>query len=166
MTVISSPIFTEAILPFLFIFVVVFAILQKSKILEGKAQIDAMVALAIGLISISFEQPRTIVVGLMPWLAVGIAVIFVFLVLYGFVAGDQTSAPKWMKIVFGILSGIFVIGVVISVTGIWKEFKTWAISDGWWGDLLMLLVFGVAVGVVIGAGKDSSDDGKKKEKKE
>ena len=105
----DNPFFTEMLLPFLLIFVVVFAILQKSKILgEGKAQIDALVALAIGLILIGVPGPRDIIVGIMPWMAVGVAVILTFLILYGFVAGDLSGAktPVWMKIVFGVFDKI------------------------------------------------------------
>jgi hypothetical protein len=102
------------LLPFLLVFVVVFAILQKSKILgEGKAQIDAIVALVIGLLLIGLPQPRNIIVGIMPWMAVGVAVILVFLILYGFVAGDLSQAKPWMKITFGILAGIFTIVIVL-----------------------------------------------------
>ena len=44
----DNPFFTEMLLPFLLVFVVVFAILQKTKILgEEKAQIDAIVALLL-----------------------------------------------------------------------------------------------------------------------
>ena len=81
MVLFDSPIFTQGILPFVLIFVLIFAILQKSKILgEGKAQIDALVALAIALILLTVPVARDIVVNLMPWLAVGAAVILVFMI--------------------------------------------------------------------------------------
>ena len=147
------------------VFVVVFAILQKSKILgEGKSQIDALVALVIGLILIGVPQPREIIVGIMPWLAVGVAVILVFLILYGFVAGDLSSAPNWMKIVFGILAGLFTIGVVLYVTGLWGIIEDW-LSGGesssiWMNVLMIALVIG-AMAVAVFSGKRSK---KKKEK--
>ena len=56
-TILSSPIISEAVLPFILIFTVVFAILQKSSILgKDKKQIDAMVALVFGLITITFAR--------------------------------------------------------------------------------------------------------------
>ena len=67
------------ILPFLLVFVIIFAILQKSKILgAGKAQIDALVSLVIAIVLIVFPTPRDIIVNLVPWLAVGVVVILVF----------------------------------------------------------------------------------------
>lgn len=150
--------FTEMVLPFLLVFVIMFAILQKSKILgDGKAQIDALVSLAIALILIGVRQPREIIVGLMPWMAVGVAVILVFMILYGFVAGDLSNAPKWMKITFGILAGIFTIGVVIYVIGLGDFIWEWA-SDA--GDnsivmnaVLIVLVIAAAIIAVFSSGK-------------
>ena len=158
----DNPFFTEMLLPFLLVFVLVFAILQKSKILgEGKAQIDAMVALVIGLILIGVPQPREIIVGIMPWLAVGIAVILVFLILYGFVAGDLSSAPKWMKITFGILAGLFTIGVVLYVTGLWGYIGDWLSkgdsSNVWMNVLMVALVIG-AMAVAVFSGKKKGSE--------
>jgi len=109
----TNPIFSEMILPFLLVFVLVFAILQKSKILgEDKAQVDALISLVIGLILITVPFARDVVVNLMPWLAIGLAVMLVFMLLYGFVAGESASGQKWQKIVFGIIIGVFVTGIV------------------------------------------------------
>ena len=162
-SIFASAFFTEMLLPFLLIFVLVFAILQKSKILgEGKAQIDALISLVIGLIVIVFEGPRDIIVGIMPWLGVGVAVILVFLILYGFVAGDLSEAPQWMKIVFGILAGLFTIGVVIYVTGLWAWIESWfaAANSDIWMSIVMLLIIAGAITVAVVSGKKGSSGGK------
>lgn len=157
----EHPFFTEMLLPFLLVFVVVFAILQKSKILgEGKAQIDAIVSLVIGLILIGVPQPRNILVGILPWMAVGVAVILVFLILYGFVAGDLSNSPKWMKITFGILAGIFTLGVVLYISGVWE-----IIWDSFSGEnefllnvVMILLVLGAMAVAIFGPkGKNKND---------
>ena len=158
----DNPFFTEMLLPFLLVFVVVFAILQKSKILgEGKAQIDAIVGLVIGLILIGVPGPRDIIVGIMPWLAVGVAVILVFLILYGFVAGDLSSAPDWMKITFGILAGLFTIGIVLYISGIGANIIDWfsrsGSSDIWVNVVMVLLIIG-AMAVAIVSGKKKKDE--------
>ena len=50
-TIISHPIFVGTILPFVLVFTIVFAVLQKSKIFgDDKKQIDSIVALVFGLI--------------------------------------------------------------------------------------------------------------------
>jgi len=159
----DNPFFTEMLLPFLLVFVVVFAILQKSKVLgEGKAQMDAMVALVIGLLLIGVPQPREIIVGIMPWLAVGVAVILVFLILYGFVAGDLSGAnvKPWMKITFGILAGLFTLGILLYVTGFGSTILDWfsegSVSDAWTNILIVALVIGAMVVAVLSGKKPAS----------
>ena len=159
----ANEFFTTMLLPFLLVFVVVFAILQKSKILgEGKAQIDAIVALVIGLLLIGIKQPREIIIGIMPWMAVGISVILVFLILYGFVAGDLSKAPDWMKITFGILAGLFTIGVILYVSGFGGVIMGWFAGSGnsaiWMNVLMVALVIGaMAVAMMSGKKKNDSD---------
>ena len=157
----EHPFFTEMLLPFLLVFVVTFAILQKSKILgDGKAQIDAIVGFVVGFLLIALPAPRNIIVSIMPWMAVGIAVILVFLILYGFVAGDLSDASKhkWMKPVFGGLAGVFTFGVVLFVTGLGSKIvETFSGNSG--GTLLMNIIM---VGLVIGAVIVAIVGGKKK----
>lgn len=161
----GHPIFSDFILPFLLVFVVIFAILQKSKILgDGKMQIDALVSLAVGLILIGVPAAREIVVSIIPWLAVGVVVILMFLILYGFVAGDKWKDHKWIVVVFGILIGIFVIGVVIVTTGFLPTIQSWfsgSNSEGFWMNVLFLcIISGAIVAVIVGAKKSNDDSDK------
>lgn len=154
----DNPFFTEMLLPFLLVFVVMFAILQKSKILgEGRAQMDAIVALVLGLILIGVPAPRDFIVGILPWLAVGVAVILVFLILYGFVAGDlsRMGEIKWIKILMAILAGVFTIGIVLYVSGLGNKIVDWfgASSDIWMNVLMIALVVGVVLVALFGGKK-------------
>jgi len=75
---------------------------QKSKILgEGKHQIDAITSLVIALLLIGLPVPRNIIIELMPWVAVGVAVMLVFFILYGFAAGDISGGGEksWMMFI-------------------------------------------------------------------
>lgn len=154
-----SSFFTEGILPFLLVFVVTFAILQKSKILgEGKNQLDALTALVIALLLIALPAPRDFIVSFMPWVAVAIAVILVFLILYGFVAGDLsgTNAKPWMKVTFGILAGLFTIGVIIYVGGFWPTIQGWfsggfGDSSFWMNAVVIILVIALMAFAVLGS---------------
>jgi hypothetical protein len=159
----EHPFFTQMLLPFLLVFIVVFAILQKSKVLgDGKAQIDSLAALVIGLITITFAYQTGIIVRLMGWLAVGVAVILVFLILYGFVAGDLSKTPDWMKITFGILAGLFTIGVIIYVTDLKTIFMGWFEGAGKDGVLMNIILVALVAGAVITTVATS----KKKDKKD
>ena len=147
----EHPFFTEMLLPFLLIFVVTFAILQKSKVLgDGKAQIDAIVGFVVGLLLIALPGPRNIIVNIMPWMAVGISVILIFLILYGFVHGDMTGdkAPKWMKPVFAILAGLFTLGVVLFITGLGGKIIDMFSGNSGSTLLVNILMIGLVVGAV------------------
>ena len=162
----TNSFFTEMLLPFLLVFVVVFAILQKSKILgDGKSQIDAIVAMVIGLILIGVPQPRNIIVGIMPWMAVGVAVILIFLILYGFIGGDLSGkeTPLWVKVSFGILAGLFTLAVVLYVSGLGIVIFNWisgSNGSGVWSNVIMIvLVLGAMAVAIFGSkGGNGNDD--------
>ena len=147
--------FTEMLLPFLLIFVVVFAILQKSEILgKGKAQIDAIVGMVVGLLLIGVPGPRDIIVGIMPWMAVAVAVILVFLILYGFVVGDLSKMGESMgvKVGMGILAAVFTIGIVLFVSGLWENLwdSFGSASDIWMNIVMIVLVLGAMAVAIFG----------------
>ncbi len=132
-TILSSPLFVEIILPFMLVFVVIFAILQKTKILgDGKKQIDALVALVIGLIVVSFGYATGIIVSLVPFLAVGTVVILIFMLLYGmaFVEKDSFKLPLFVKGIIGILAALGVIIVTLVATGGWDYISEWYNESG------------------------------------
>ena len=120
-TWLSHPFFTEQVLPFLLVFTLIFAILEKTKILgEAKRQIDAIVAFVIGLILIAFPFPRYIVVSLMPLLAVIAVILLVFMILYGFASGEKEfKIPKKLTIGFGILIAIVLVIALLVLTDYW-----------------------------------------------
>lgn len=146
---IFSDFITYGVLPFLLIFVIVFAVLQKSKILgDKKNQIDALVSLTVALLLIAVPGPQKwIIVNMMPWLAVALAVLLVFFILYGFVAGDLSDLPTWMKATFGIMALIFTGAIVIYLTNLDKIMADWFSGSGGWlinGIILVLVVGGIA----------------------
>lgn len=157
----DGPLFTEVVLPFVFVFVVIFAILQKTQLLgKDKAQVDSMVGLVVGLILIGFPQPRDILVGIMPWLAVGVAVILVFFILYGFVVGDltqSTAIAPWLKNTFLGLAALFTVGVVLFVSGAGKLLlSSFGDSGEIWMNAVMIIIIVAVVAVAIKGGKSAT----------
>ena len=165
-TILSSPIFVNAILPFVLVFTVVFAVLQKTQVLgKEKRQIDALVALAVGLITIAFGNATNMIVNLIPFLAVSLIIILVFLVLWGFAFhGTEFKVPSGVRLTFGIVIAIALIIAVLVVTGQWDWVLSQVNLGGSSGEtlssVLLIVVVIVVVGVVIGL------SGGKSEKKE
>ncbi len=162
-TILTSPIFSEVILPFILVFTVVFAILQKSQILgKGKKQIDAIVSLSIGLIVISYANAVGIISDLMPFLAVSTVTILVFLILYGMVFKEgEFEIGKSAKKVFGGLAAVAVIIAVLIVTGTWDYIKS-----NWFGgeaqsaiitNIIFFVILIIAIAIVLSPVKKSED---------
>ena len=166
-TILTSPLFIEMILPFVLVFTVVFAILQKSKLLgDGKKQIDAIVSLVIALIVVSFANATGIIISLMPFLAVAVVVILVFLILYsmGFQGEDKFELSKGIRIALGIVVLIAVVIAVMIATGAWDYLKNeWLFGDTGSsvvvnGIFIIIVIAAIVVAVSGGKGKDKKKD--------
>ena len=56
---------------------------------------------------------------------------------------------KWQKVVFGILAGLFTIGIVIYVTGLWDRVGSLFSSEVVWNIVLIVIIIGAVVAVVL-----------------
>lgn len=154
-TVLTSPFFLNAVLPFVLVFTVLFAILQKSKILgEGKKQIDAIVSLIIALIVISFANAVGIITSLMPFLAVSVIVILVFLLLFSMVfQGEEFKLHKGIKWVIGLLVAVAVVAAVLIATGAWDYIRyEWLYGESGgaiFTNVIFLIIVLAAIAVVL-----------------
>jgi hypothetical protein len=160
--ILISPFFTSYVLPFVLVFTLVFALLQKTQILgEGKKQINAILGLIIGLILISFGSARNIVVQLMPFLAVSAVILFVFMLMYGFIMGKKEDVlHKGTKIVLGIIFALAFITVLLYVSGWWSYvydfmFNRATSSQIWINLLLIAVMIGAVVAVLVSKDKDA-----------
>lgn len=129
-TILQSDFVVYGLLPFVLVFVVVFAILQKTKILgDGKKQIDALVALAIALIVVAFGYAVDIIVPLAAFLAVSAIVILVFMILFGMVhkSGELDIGDK-LRVVFGIIAAVGVVIAVLIFSGGWNYFYDFLVA--------------------------------------
>jgi hypothetical protein len=161
-----SPFFVDYVLPFVLIFTLVFAILEKTKLLgEDKKQIDSIIGLIIGLILIAFPFARDVVVKLMPFLAVSVVILFVFMLLYGFVVGKKEGdvLGKPLKITLGIIVGLGLITAILFATGFWDPIYDFLFSREGGSQilinvLLIIIIAGAVISVVATKNKSSSSD--------
>lgn len=163
-TILSSPFLMEQVLPFLLVFVIIFAILDKTKILgDGKKQINAIIGFIVGLMLIAFPGPRDLIINLIPLLAVIVVILLVFMILYGFSTGDKEfSLPKGVKITLGILVGLALIIAILVFTDYWGY-----VLDAIFGgegnqvakDIFLIIVVIAAVAAVLWSGKNGGGGG-------
>ncbi|MCX6748071.1 MAG: hypothetical protein NT076_00545 [Candidatus Pacearchaeota archaeon] len=156
-TLLSSPFVRDIILPFLLVFVLIYALLEKLKILgEDKRQINAIIAFVIGLIFVSFSKSVGITVDLIGVVAVIAVVLLLFMMLYGFASGEKEfSIHKNVKYVLWILISIAIVIALLVITGYWSIIYN-AVASGniIVTNVIFLIVIIAAIAIVMWKGKD------------
>lgn len=165
-TILSNPLVTEFLLPFVLVFAIVFAVLQKAKIFgEGKKQVDAIVALAVGLITVAVGSTTGIITSLIPILAVGLVAVLAFMLLWGFVfEAGKFEVPKAVKYTIGVLAALVIAIALVYFTGAWTSLQGMIGGEGstWITNIFfILLIVGAVIAVIFGG-----SSGKSSEKKE
>jgi len=156
-TIFQHWIFTRFAFPFLLIFFIVFAVLEKTKILgEDKKQLNAIIAFVIGLIFVGVAYPTEVVGNLILFLSVALVVMFVALLLWGFVAGDikEGFTPgKYLKPILGILISIAVVIAVLWAAGLHTKVIDLLFRQSWsstvWTNVLFVVVVAVALTLIL-----------------
>src|SRR3989344_6232364 len=98
-------------LPFLLIFTVVFAVLQKAQIFGQDKKVHAIIALVVGLISVTNEFVMAKINAFLPNVSLLIVIILMFLLLVGALSGSLASITgKWAM---GV-AGVFVLWALIA----------------------------------------------------
>ena len=143
------------IIPFLLIFAVVFAILQKTKLLGTNRAVQAIVAIAVGALALINDYVPTFFAEIFPRFGVGLAVFLVLIILLGFFYEGEEKL-KWIGFVVGI-------GVVVWAITSWNFWRdNWSLG-GWLQEYFWALVIlgGLLALVIIiaksGSGGESSN---------
>ncbi len=142
------PIFSDIILPFVLMFVIVFAILEKTEILgKEKRQINAIVSFVFSLLYVAVPGAVGITKEMIPVIGVVIIILLSFMMLYGFVGG-QPQGNKGIKITAGILILITIIITLLHATGSLPVLRTWFSLDEVLSTAI-LLIFIIAIFSVV-----------------
>jgi len=159
--------FVDVLLPFLLIFTIIFAVLEKTHILgEGKRNMNVGIAVIFALLVViphvtgnfpAGYDPVAIINAALPSISLVIVAVIALMILIGVFAHDRIllgmTAPGWVGL-FSVVTLVFIFG---SAAGWW----TTGIID--WLDqvfgsdivaiLIMILVFGIIIAFVTGGGE-------------
>lgn len=157
-TILQAPLLTDFLYPFLLIFFIAFGILEKTSVLGAeKRQLNALVSLVIGLIFVSAVFPKIIVGNLMLFLSIALVVVFVALLLWGFISGKAEFGDKTQKFLGAILG----VGIVIAVlwasgigdmawlVSIWDFLFDSSWSGSFWTNVIFVFLIGGAIAAVL-----------------
>lgn len=133
------------VLPFLLIFALVFGILVKTNLFKDKP-INAVIAIAVGLMSLQFDFVPRFFAEIFPRVGVGLAIILAAIIFMGIFAPKQS----WMTFTFFGIGAIILVVVLINTAGNigWYQGYWW--SEHWF-DVTMAVFFLVIIAVIVGA---------------
>jgi len=152
--------------PFVLTFALVFGVLHKAKIFgDGKNQLNAIIAAVVAIIFISFASAVNIVQELLAFMVVGLIILLVFMMLFGFLHKEGGFKIEGKMLTgLGYVIGIAVIIAVMYITGTLAFLVEYFKGEGgnkWVGSIIMIIIIiGAIVAVMSGAGKPED---KKKE---
>ena len=153
------------VIPFLLIFAVVFAILDKTKLLSngegGNRWILSIISIAVGLLSLQFDFVSEFFAVIFPRFGVGLALFLTVIIFLGFFSSDATGKPGTSIKVFGWIVGV---GVFIWALSSWDQWSGQVGFGGWFAqNVWALIILGglVAAIVLIGRGSNNNRVGTK-----
>ncbi|MCK5321379.1 hypothetical protein KAJ38_02270 [Candidatus Pacearchaeota archaeon] len=133
-------------IPFLLLFAVVFAILEKSEVLGTNKSIMSIVAASIGLLALQFDFVSEFFAVIFPRFGVGISIFLVLIIMIGFFfpkAKWDEGKSQWIGWVVGI-------GVVLWAISDWDRWSSYSGFGGWFNEYFWsLIVLGVLIGVIV-----------------
>lgn len=155
----SSPL-AQTVFIFVLLFALVFGVLQKSKILgENSKQVNALVALAIGLLVVSVTSALDLISKMVPILAVGLVLILIFLLLVGFFYKEGTfEVHSSIKYTVMALAFIAIVVFTLYYTGSFPYISNFFSGSGdWIGNVLVAIVVIAAFLIAFFSGSKGSD---------
>ena len=154
----QSELFSGIILPFLFIFSLFFAILEKSKLLgDEKRQINAIISFVIAGILIGFGKYVGWIQQFTIFLVIAITILFIFMLIYSFAYGDKEGDPfkeqKWIKL---SIAGVALIALVIAtlvITDTWDKVYDFFSAGSTGQNIIFIILIVAAIAAVLYGGK-------------
>lgn len=169
-TFLQNDLLMRFIFPFILIFAILFGLLEKTKLFgSDKHQLNAIVSVIVGLIFVGAVFPKIIVGNMVLFLSVALVIIFIGLLLWGFVSGDELTTDfmshgklKWFS---GIVIVIAVIIALLWASDINIRIFDLLFKQSWskifWINIISFAVIAAALAWAINSGGSSSGGDKK-----
>jgi hypothetical protein len=151
--------FFSYILPFLLIFALVFGIMSRMNLFKENRAVTAIIALAVGLMSLQFDTVPRFFSTIFPNFGIAISIILVLLIVIGLFVDPK---KPWLMYVLLAISAIIVIVVLVNTsTQLGIPAGEW-FAQNWTTVLTVLIIGGVIIGFIataINSGKNRTDKG-------
>jgi len=133
------------VLPFLIIFALIFAILNQIKLFNKNRGVNAIIALAVGFMSLQFDFVPRFFSEIFPRLGIGLGIILIILIMIGMFMDPEKSG---LMIALMIIGFIIVIVILLNTAGSlgWMTGYWWEEN---WGTILGIVVVLGLIGMII-----------------
>ncbi len=141
----------DVVLPLLLVFAVVYAILDKIKVLGENKGVNVVISLVLAFFAVSNLYISGFFMYLFQYTGVAIAIMLAIIVLLGLFANDNENRWKWIFGVGGFALLIWVLSRAASTYGIsflGENFSWWLSNNLYW-LLPLVLIAGVIIVVVL-----------------
>ena len=131
------------------VFVIIYAILNKTKILGDSKIIQSIVSLVISLIFVSVSDIRGYIEAVTPWFSVLIIALFFVLFLVGFAIKKPEDIIKpwfiWVFIAILVLIFLVIASNSFSSNAAVIDIKGWVTKERNFGSIALIIVAAVAI---------------------
>ncbi|MCL6500489.1 MAG: hypothetical protein K6T16_00445 [Candidatus Pacearchaeota archaeon] len=146
-SIFAHPFFTNIILPFLLIFVVIYAILEKTEVLgKDKRYANLIVAVVVGFMFIGVQALVNFTLRLIPLMAVMVVILLGYFLVFGFIGIEKV---KGMRITLGILFGLAILASIAWAAGLIGKLTPATWNPEIVALIIFLLIFGGALALVL-----------------
>ncbi|MBI2657919.1 hypothetical protein HYX08_04465 [Candidatus Woesearchaeota archaeon] len=162
---------TDVLLPFLLIFVIVYAVLQKAKILgEGKKNLNVVVSVVVALLVViphvtgrfpADSDPVLIINDALPQVSIVLVAIVFLMIMIGVFGQDfvmlGVTMPGWIT----LISFIIIVLIFGGAAGWWSSGMGNTLEDFFGTEgvavFIMILTFGIIIAWITGDSKERED---------
>lgn len=142
----TQPFITNIILPFLLVFVVVFAILEKTNLLgEGKRYANLIVGIIIGFLFVGVQAFVGFTIKLIPLVTVFLIILLMYFLIFGFIGIHEL---RGLRIALGIVFGLALVFSALWAAGLLAIWTSVYKAD-FIGIVTLIVVLGGAVGLIM-----------------
>jgi hypothetical protein len=141
------------VLPFLLLFALVFAVLQKINIMGGEAKdnkgVNAVIAVTVALLALQFDSVPIFFQVIFPKLGIGLSILLVAIIMLGlFLDFEKYTGPLY---VFLAIAGVVAAWILLSSI---NDYSWW--TGGFWANnisaIVALVIVVVFIVVVVNSG--------------
>jgi len=144
------------VIPFLLIFAVIYAILDKTGMLGDNKPIEAIVAVSIGLLALQFDFVSEFFAVIFPRFGVGLAIFLAVVIMLGFFYPEGEDGKFSGKVAW--IGWVVAIGVGIWALSAWDQWSGQVGFGGWFvQNVWALIILGGLIAVIIIVAKSGKD---------